>query len=186
MAEDNTIIPAYTDAGDRSLVTIPFFWVGGFLSMAGALWKGATVICEDDHSPGALLRTMRREKATHLTGGEVILRSVQESPDYQTGDFDRLKPQTLFQVPMLGGDPSIDRNSLPGSLGMTETFGPHSGEPAAGRLTPEAVGSLGHALGEMEFKIVDPHTGERQTPPASGEPRCPGPPLFRRSLRRHD
>ena len=159
MAEGNGIIPSCTEPGDRGIVTGPFFWIGGFLSLAGCMVIGATVICEDEHTPKALLEAIRREKATHVNGSEAALRALADSPDFRPGDMDRLKPQNSNQFGFYNRDPEVTRDRFALSIGMTETFGPHSGLNNRGDLLPKhAVGSLGPILDGMQYRIVDPET----------------------------
>lgn len=161
------LIPSYTDPGDRCVVAAPFFWVGGFLILTGAMEIGATVICVDEPSPEVLLETARAEKATHVTGSDAVLRSLQNSPHCRPGDLERLKPLTSSQAPFFRGDAPLDL--VPNSLGMTETMGPHSGQPGGGLLPPTAKNSMGQVLSDMEFKIADPDTGEALPAGTSGE-----------------
>jgi acyl-coenzyme A synthetase/AMP-(fatty) acid ligase len=152
------IIPFDIRPDDRLIVPSPFFWVGGFLSLTGAMLSGARVICVDDHSPEALLAAVRDEQATHLSASEAKLSAVQDSASYRPGDFDRLRPQNTSQLGFFTPDPA-DRARLPISLGMTETMGPHSGDLTGDLLPPEAAGSICKALPGMTYKIVDPETG---------------------------
>jgi acyl-CoA synthetase (AMP-forming)/AMP-acid ligase II len=175
LMSSNYLIPVQTVAGDRLLVNSPFFWVGGFLCLIGAMMVGATVLCEDDHSPKALLDAIRREKATHLSGSEAVIRSVMACDDYREGDLDGLKPVAVTQRTFFNRDPAVGRAQLSDSLGMTETLGPHSGEPSGALLPPKSWSSWGRALDGMELKIVDVDTGEGVAPGEAGELYVRGP-----------
>lgn len=166
LARANGLIPANVERGDRLIVTYPFFWIGGFVMLAGALAHGASVICVDEHTPQALLETLRSEQATHLGASEAVLGSIRSSPWFQEGDFDRLKPVNTNQRPIFMRN-AVARKLITRSLGMTETFGPHSGDPRGALLPPDAAGSLGRALEGVEYKIVDPVT---RAPTPFGEP----------------
>jgi acyl-CoA synthetase (AMP-forming)/AMP-acid ligase II len=169
MTRGKGIIPYETGRGDRQIITMPLFWVGGLLSMTGCLVRGAAMIFLDDHSPNALLEAVRREDATHLSGSEAVLLSLRDSAGYRPGDLDRLKPQNTNQLPFFNHDPDITRNRFAFSLGMTETFGPHSGNTTGELLPPEVSASVGPALEGVTYKIVDPQTGALSPPGVAGE-----------------
>jgi acyl-coenzyme A synthetase/AMP-(fatty) acid ligase len=143
---------------DRSIVTGPFFWIGGFLVLAGAVTVGATVVCVDEHSPEALFDAIRREDATQVGGQVSALRSIAHCA-HNVGELTQLKPQNPVQRPFFNNDPSIASDRFCNSLGMTETFGPHSGQLSPELLPERLAGSFGVALGGMELKIADPVTG---------------------------
>jgi acyl-coenzyme A synthetase/AMP-(fatty) acid ligase len=170
MGDGKGIIPVIESAEDRIIVPSPFFWVGGFLGLTGAMIHGARVICSDDHSPAALLETIRRGAATGIIASEAVLRAIQALPSYRAEDFARLRAQTAHQQAFFHPDPAT-RARAPHSLGMTETLGPHSGDVTGALLPPEAVGpgAVGRALGGMEYKIVDPDTGAVLPPGEAGE-----------------
>lgn len=151
--------------GDRLLVPMPFFWVGGFLMLATAIARGASVICVDDHAPRSLLETIRADRATHVGGSEAALRALKDSEWARPGDFEGLKPLTSAQRPFFTGE--AERIAM--SLGMTETFGPHSGSRDGGLLPPGVTHSVGAALEGVDYKIVDPDTGETVAAGAPGE-----------------
>jgi len=119
------------------------------------------VICNDDHSPKAILQVVRSEQATHLTGSLAVLMSLRDSSYYEAGDLDRLKAQNTNQKGLFLEGTGYTRDQIPMSLGMTETFGPHSGDNEGGFLPPGVTNSVGRVLEGMEYKLVDPATGER-------------------------
>jgi acyl-CoA synthetase (AMP-forming)/AMP-acid ligase II len=169
LAQASTIMPFGTDAGSRPLINAPFFWVGGFLSLTAGMTLGSTIVCQDARTPPAILAIVRAERITHISGPEAGLRALRADPDYRPGDLDGLAPHNIMQRPFFNTDLGVASDRFPNSLGMTETFGPHSGEIDARLLPPEVAGSFGHALPGMEFKIVDPGTGDRMPPGEAGE-----------------
>jgi acyl-coenzyme A synthetase/AMP-(fatty) acid ligase len=160
LARDKGIIPFAAELGDKTVVTSPLFWVGGFLTLTGAIAKGMTMVFIDDHSPRALLELIRREKADQLMGSAALLATLRDSSWHQPGDLDRLRAQNSNQFSFFNRDPTVTSDRFAASLGMTETFGPHSGDITGSLLPPHAAGSVGPALDGMEYKIVDPETGE--------------------------
>jgi acyl-CoA synthetase (AMP-forming)/AMP-acid ligase II len=165
----NTIQPTHIVPADRLVVTPPFFWVGGFLNMACTIHNGGCLICEDDHSPAAMLRAIREEDATHASFTDTMWRTMMQLEGFSVDLIQQLKPINTSQTPLLSIDPDIAAKRYPRAMGMTETFGPHSGEPEARLLPADMAGSVGHALDRMEFKLVDPVTGESSPPDEPGE-----------------
>lgn len=160
MAQINSIIPIEVAFGDRSLVTSPFFWIGGFLSLIGTINNGGTVICRDDHSSSSLLDAICNDNVTSLTGSESVLRSILDCPEYCEGQLEYLKPQNTQQLPFFYNDLDPDAPRFSNSLGMTETFGPHSGSLVKLKLPSNSRSCMGKALASMELKVIDPKTKE--------------------------
>ncbi len=190
LAWSNKLIPANVETGDRMLVTAAMFWVGGLDCLIGGMIKGACILCVDDHSPASLLNAIRRDRATHVSGSEAVMRAIAAVDGWTLSDFDRIKVLTsshrgYFTMLREGG--VIAREQVPDSLGMTETIGPHSGVPD-GELRP-AGGEItwGKVLDQMEFKIVDPDSREPVPAGEMGELLVRGPWLmegFYKRLRR--
>jgi len=159
MVQMNSIIPFETSRDDRLLVNSPMFWVGGFLTATGAMALGAVSVFEDDHSPATMLRALRERGVTSVTGGEGVLRSIQEAEGFNDADLVRMRPQNSAQLNFFNRFGKTQYTRVTNSLGMTETFGPHSGDQFQ-LLDPE-IGrtSCGFALDGTEYRIVDPETG---------------------------
>ena len=168
MARRPGIIPYDQHRGDRVIVSAPFFWVGGLLALGGGLLRGTTTLCIDDHSPRSLFELIRDQKATHLGGSEAVMNAVRDAAGDEAHLVDQLRPHNTSQIPFFSR-----RGTMPtrfaNSLGMTETFGPHSGH-MNGEPLPEGLDrSVGPLLATMEWKIVDPETGERVPNGVAGE-----------------
>lgn len=169
LAASNKLIPANVATGDRMLVTAAMFWVGGLDCLIGGMIHGACIVCVDDHAPASLLAAIRRDQATHVSGSEAVMRAIAAVDGWTLSDFDRLKVLTSSQrgyFTLLREGGSIAREQVPDSLGMTETIGPHSGEPSGDLRPPGGQITWGRVLDPMEFKIVDPET---RTPVPPGE-----------------
>lgn len=169
MAEINAIIPNEIEAGDRTLINMPLFWVGGFLSVLSGMELGAVILFEDDHSPATMLRIVREQGATHVSGSEAVLLSITDVPGFRPGDLAGLKAQCTPQLDFIRryGRPGPDRRA--NSLGMTETLGPHSGDPDFRLPGEKGEDNFGFALEGMEYRILDPETGARLPPGEKGE-----------------
>lgn len=168
-ATSRNIIPAYLERGDRIFATQPFFWVGGMLALLGCIHLGATVVCEDDHSQPHILATLVKERITHLPGTAGALKALSQHPQFTPEAFAHLKQFTSMQAPFFNKDASLTADRFSHSIGMTETFGPHSGRPDGSPLPAERAGSFGNALDCMEYKIVDPGTEEVLPANVSGD-----------------
>ena len=175
LARARWINPWDMTAADRSLITGPFFWVGGFLVLGGALTAGATVLCVDEHSPQAILDVIRQERATQVSGGVAMLASLAGTSEAAASALAQLKPQNAVQRPFFNDDPAISATHFCNSLGMTETFGPYTGQISGDVLPDHLAGSFGLPLGEMEYIIVDPETGARRADGEDGEIHVRGP-----------
>jgi len=167
MAAANSLIPLDVEPGDRLLINSPLFWVGGFLTAKSGLTRDAALIFDDDHSPKAMLRAVRELGATSVSGAESVLRNMRDLEDFRDEDLARLKPQHTSQLAFFNRFAGPDHPRLTNSLGMTETLGPHSGDP--GFVLPPEIGenTFGFALDGMELRIVDPASG---APVPAGEP----------------
>ncbi|MBB4631992.1 class I adenylate-forming enzyme family protein [Sphingosinicella soli] len=151
--------------GDRLLTTQPFFWVGGLsTSLLAANHSGAAVVCPDMPSPASMMVSLQRDGVTHLALWPAQIANLRSLPEFREEYLTNLKPFAMQQYAMVG---LATPEQTPNSLGMTETFGPHSKEHLDCFLPPDKVGSFGRAVPGVERKIIDPETGETL---ANGEP----------------
>ena len=167
MAEMNAIIPYDLKPQDRMLVTSPFFWVGGFLSLTAGATHGVVIVCQDDHSPQALLECLRTEGLTQITGSESVLRLMEGAQSPGSNAMATLRCQNTAQLPYFLRRQGIVPERHANVIGMTETFGPHSGFDDLQSLPAGAEGSLGPPLAGVEYRIRDQETKQ---PVAFGQP----------------
>jgi acyl-CoA synthetase (AMP-forming)/AMP-acid ligase II len=153
--------------GDRCMTTMPFFWVGGLCtSLLAANIRGAGLVCPSTPAPGDCLKAMREQKVTHIALWPAQIAALRALPEFQPEDFARLRPTSAQQLGMFG---VVDAALTPNSLGMSETFGPHSMELPQHPLPPDRIGSFGRRVGDIERKVVDPNTGQAAPPGQEGE-----------------
>ncbi len=169
LGDTNTLYPTNLGRGDRAIVTSPFFWVGGFMSLTCSFYHGACVILEPDKSPEAMVAAIRAEKATQAGFTLSLLKQMKALEDCTPELLAGLKPFNTSQWQWLNTDPSVPTRQLPRGIGMTETLATHSGEPDGGLLPPEMAGSVGRPIPGMDRKLVDPETGEEVEPGQPGE-----------------
>jgi acyl-CoA synthetase (AMP-forming)/AMP-acid ligase II len=114
----------------------PFFWIGGFLVLGGALNGGFTVCCLERFEPEAALDMVEKEACGLVAAWPSLIQSMRTHPTFPS--------RNLEHCPMLVSGPSdIALNNtpvpgIPGHRGMSETVGNWDG---------------------VERKIVDPETG---------------------------
>jgi acyl-CoA synthetase (AMP-forming)/AMP-acid ligase II len=137
----------------RKLCAMPFFWIGGVgLSLNLALAVGSSILCVERFEPDAVLDLMKAEGATDLALwpqlGQRLQRYIVE-----TG-------RDVSTIPAFAPPPTTDYGLRHGSLGMTETMGPHSAAgPEAERVLPEEMrGSFGLLVPCVEHRIANPET----------------------------
>lgn len=151
-------------AGDITVSTMPFNWVGGLtVGLLAHLHAGATVATVERLDTAALLDLIERLRPSRITGFGLTTR-LRQDPTFQSRDLSFLPAlhQTI--------DPR-DYSRVPNGLGMSETSGPHSLSAVhSGELLPESLsGSFGEPLPGVQHKIVDPTTGTVLEPGLDGE-----------------
>jgi acyl-CoA synthetase (AMP-forming)/AMP-acid ligase II len=128
------------------LCGFPFFWIGGFLVLGGALQAGITVCCLERFEPEGALDMVEKEGCSTVLAWPSLIQSMRTHPSFPG--------RSLDHCPMLVSGPSDIAlvNSpvpgIPGHRGMSETVGNWEG---------------------VERKIIDPDTGEDLPERAEGE-----------------
>ena len=168
LASARTLIPIGLKPGDRILVNAPFFWIGGFLFAFGAFAAGATVQLIEGRSPQAILDAIDEYALTHVDGSEPVLRDLAAiaPPGHR---FHALRPLHASHRAFFTERDGRPRALALGSIGMTETLGPHSGNLATTELAHPTDAPLGKALPGMEYRIVDPESRQPLAPGEVGE-----------------
>jgi acyl-CoA synthetase (AMP-forming)/AMP-acid ligase II len=153
---------------DRIWSPMPFFWVGGLVfSLLGAMHHGACMLAEASFEPGRTLALLEQERATATVGWPHFAKALLEHPDLAKRDLSALRAGNLpglLPPHVCPADPEL----RPNGLGMTETCGPHT-YTGEGPLPESLRGAFGTAIPGVEHRIVDPESGARLGPGASGE-----------------
>ena len=156
-------------ATDVLYTSMPLFWVGGLsYTLVSAMHTGATVVFEERFDPESTLELIERQRVTHVIGWPHIAKALVEHPSFgardlssiRGGSFDELLPAHLRV-----SDPRRKATSL----GMTESYGPHSIEPLHVELPEGKQNSFGRSVPGIEHRIVDPGTGDELPTGQSGE-----------------
>jgi acyl-CoA synthetase (AMP-forming)/AMP-acid ligase II len=125
--------------------------VGGLMwSFVRIIAAGGTFVTEERLEARAALKLFTTAKVDTVTGWDPVIEQLTTHPDFSTEAHGRITG--LAPLDPTEGQPSL--------LGMTETFGPHSGwmRDEGGPHPAESVGSLGRALEGIEHRVVDPAT----------------------------
>jgi acyl-CoA synthetase (AMP-forming)/AMP-acid ligase II len=137
---------------DRVFAGMPFFWVGGLTTtLLPAVCTGSVVLCQERFRSGEALDILEKRGATRIIAWPTLRQRLQTDPTFPQRDLSRVAafPQT--------------DGVRHGSLGMTETAGPHTypGPDEVGKLVPpELRGSVGRSVSYVEHRIVDPETNK--------------------------
>jgi acyl-CoA synthetase (AMP-forming)/AMP-acid ligase II len=128
------------------LCGFPFFWIGGFLVLGGALQSGLTVCCLERFEAEAALDMVESEGCSMVAAWPSLINSMRTHPTFPG--------RNLEHCPMLVAGPSdvaligAPVPGIPAHRGMSETVGNWSG---------------------VERKVVDPETGETVADGEEGE-----------------
>lgn len=124
----------------------PFFWIGGFLVLGGALNTGLTVCCLEKFEARAALDMVEKERCSMIAAWPSLIQSMRTDATFPT--------RHLEHCAMLVSGPSdvalvgTPVPGIPRHRGMSETVGTWSG---------------------VECKIIDPKTGEELPEGQEGE-----------------
>lgn len=149
--------------GDVVYAPMPMFWVGGLsFTLLAVMHAGATIVFEESFDPETTLRLLERERVSHVLGWPHVSKTLREHPSFVERDLGAIRDSP--------GDGLFPRTEgaweRAQSLGMTETFGPHTIQPVGLRPASEVQGSYGHSVPGVEHRVVDPISNQ---PVAAGE-----------------
>ena len=157
---------------------MPLFWVGGLsYTLVSVMHVGATVVFEERFEPGTTLDLVEQHGVTHVIGWPHTAKTLVEHPSFaerdlssiRGGSFDALLPEHLRVS---------DPRRRATSLGMTETFGPHSIEPLNAELPEGKEDSFGRSVPGIERRVVEEATGAEAATGHAGDIWIRGYPLM--------
>ncbi len=150
------------DESSRLWTPMPLCWVGGFaFTLLRALSVGGAFLTQEVFEPAEALAVLSKERVTIVSAWPAVAKLLTEHPDYGQTDLSSIRSGSFYDaLPPQRRPP--DAGLAVGSLGMSETCGPHTfwtpGEEVTG--VPEAYrGAFGHEVPGTEHRIVDPDTG---------------------------
>jgi acyl-CoA synthetase (AMP-forming)/AMP-acid ligase II len=164
--------------GERLYIPMPFFWTGGFGGgLLTAMVAGATLLTEAEPEPTRTLAFLERERASLFRGWPDQAATLAAHPAFAEAGLSSLGDGSLGAVLPPGRRPAP--GARPNLFGMTESFGPYSGDRLDIDLPPAKFGSCGRPFAGMEVRITDPETGAELTAGVQGEIWLRGPNLLR-------
>jgi len=154
---------------DRIYSPMPYFWVGGLVfTLVSAIHVGCTLHVQDVFDAGRTLDLVERERITIVAGWPHYGKAMADHPTFRDRDLSSIRAGLLQDLLPEGRGP-VDPELRHGSLGMTETCGPHTFGRAEVELPETLRGSFGQAVPGVTHKIVSPETGERLPAGEAGE-----------------
>jgi acyl-CoA synthetase (AMP-forming)/AMP-acid ligase II len=143
-----TTEPWANQVGENGAIfcAFPFFWIGGFLVLGGALQSGFTVCCVERFEPEAALDLIEKEGCSMVAAWPSLIQSMRTHPTFAG--------RNLEHCPMLVSGPSdlaligAPVPGIPAHRGMSETVGNWNG---------------------VERKVVDPASGDALAEGEEGE-----------------
>jgi len=150
------------DASSRIWTPMPLCWVGGFaFTLLRAMSVGGCFVTQEVFDAGVALELMSRERVTIVSAWPAASKALREHPDFERTDLSALRAGSFYEgLPPDRRPP--DQGLIIGSLGMSETGGPHTFWTAADETcgAPEAYrGTFGRPVPGTQHRIIDPDTG---------------------------
>ena len=160
------------DETSRIWTPMPLCWVGGFaFTLLRAMSVGGCFVTQDVFDAGAALALLERQRVTIVSAWPAASKALREHPSFATTDLSSVVAGSFYEALPPDRRPA-DPGLIIGSLGMSETGGPHTfwtaqEEPQG---APEAYrGAFGHEVPGVEHRIIDPETGDDLAPGQEGE-----------------
>jgi acyl-CoA synthetase (AMP-forming)/AMP-acid ligase II len=147
-----------------SLMSVPFFHVGGAIGVLGNLYAGNTYVVQPRFDAGQWLRLVQEHRVTSTFMVPTMLQRILDHPDFGTTDLTSLAtiaygaaaaPVALVRRAM-AAMPDV---GLANVFGQTETLGAYTTLLPNDHRDPNRVASVGRPLPGVEVRVVDPHTG---------------------------
>ena len=149
------------DPSTRIWSPMPLCWVGGLVfCLLRALVSGGCYLTQEVFEPGAALAFLAAERVTHVSAWPAVTKALVEHPDFPSTDLSSLQVGLWEAMPP--DRRPLDPGLVVGSLGMSETAGPHTYKTRAEDLSgasEEHRGAFGRPVPGTQHRIVDPDTG---------------------------
>ena len=157
-----------------SMMSVPFFHVGGAIGILGNLYAGNTYVIQDRFDAGEWLRLVQEHRVTTTFLVPTMLQRILDHPDFARTDLTSLvsiaygaaaAPVALIHAAMA----ALPDVAFANVFGQTETLGAYTTLLPADHRDPIRVGSVGLPLPGVEVRLVDPDTGIDVEPGTLGE-----------------
>ncbi len=166
----NCVHAADMRSGDKILVSIPLFHVGGLnIMLTPGLYCGASIVLHERFDPGDALRSIEDDRITLIIAVPAVMQALKGHPGWESADLSSLRQMTTGStiVPVAMIQPFLDRG-----MAVCQLYG--STETAPGAIYQLAAdgyrkpGSIGKPALHCEARIVDAD-GADVAPGESGE-----------------
>ena len=147
-----------------SMMSVPFFHVGGAIGVLGNLYAGNTYVVQARFDAGEWLRLVQEHRVTSTFMVPTMLQRVLDHPDFASADLTSLvaiaygaaaAPVALVQRAMA----ALPDVAFANVFGQTETLGAYTTLLPGDHRDPKRVASVGRPLPGVEVRVVDPDTG---------------------------
>ena len=157
-----------------SMMTVPFFHVGGAVGTLGNLYSGNTYVIQDRFDAGEWLRLVREHRVASTFLVPTMLQRILDHPDFAGADLSSLTSIAYGAAAapvalMRAATAAMPNVAFANVFGQTETLGAYTTLAPADHSDPGRVGSVGRPLPGVEVRVVDPDTGIDVAPGAVGE-----------------
>ena len=147
-----------------SMMSVPFFHVGGAIGVLGNLYAGNTYVIQPRFDAGQWLRLAEKHRVTATFMVPTMLQRILDHPDFGSTDLSSLvflaygaaaAPVALVRRAM-SAMPNVGFANV---FGQTETLGAYTTLLPNDHRDPNRVGSVGRPLPGVHVRVVDPDTG---------------------------
>jgi acyl-CoA synthetase (AMP-forming)/AMP-acid ligase II len=147
-----------------SMMSVPFFHVGGVIGVLGNLYAGNTYVVQARFDAAEWLRLVQQHRVTSTFMVPTMLQRVLDHPDFDNTDLTSLAavaygaaaaPVTLVNRAMA----AMPHVGFANVFGQTETLGAYTTLLPDDHRDPNRVGSVGRPLPGVLVRVVDPDSG---------------------------
>jgi len=147
-----------------SMMSVPFFHIGGAVGLLGNLYSGNTYVVQSRFDAGDWLRLVQAHRVTSTFMVPTMLQRILDHPDFDNTDLTSLAaiaygaaaaPVALVERAMS----AMPHVGFANVFGQTETLGAYTTLVPDDHRDPNRVGSVGRPLPGVEVRVVDPETG---------------------------
>jgi long-chain acyl-CoA synthetase len=157
-----------------SMMSVPFFHVGGAIGMLGNLYSGNTYVVQDRFDAEEWLHLVQEHRVTSTFLVPTMLQRIIDHRDFADADLTSL---AAIAYGAAAAPPALIRSALAAMpnvafanvFGQTETLGAYTTLLPDDHRNPKRVGSVGRPLTGVEVRVVDPATGRDVAPGIVGE-----------------
>jgi acyl-CoA synthetase (AMP-forming)/AMP-acid ligase II len=157
-----------------SLMSVPFFHVGGAIGVLGNLYAGNTYVIQDRFDAGEWLRLVQEHRVTSTFLVPTMLARILDHPNFASTDLTSLAaiaygaataPVMLVHRAMA----AMPHVGFANVFGQTETLGAYTTLLPGDHRDPNRIGSVGRPLPGVEVRVVDHGAGTDVAPGTVGE-----------------